>query len=206
MLACNLKMKPAKGASGSRSPWLVRAAPGEGASSTKLLRKCSTPKLFMAEPKNTGVSSPARKAEASNSGMAPWMSSTSSRSLAARSLPTRSSRRGSSRPAVCIGARCLPPEVRSKASTCPVWRSYTPLKSGPSPMGQVSGTTVIFRVSSTWAMSSKGSRAGRSILFTKVRMGISRLRHTAKSFSVWVCTPRAASSTISAESAAVRVR
>ena len=43
-------------------------------------------------------------------------------------------------------------------------------------------------------------------MLIKVKMGISRITHTLKSFRVWASTPLAASMTITAESAAMRVR
>ena len=53
---------------------------------------------------------------------------------------------------------------------------------------------------------SKGFRASRSILLTKVKMGMSRMTQTLNSFRVWGSTPLAASMTMTAESAAIRVR
>jgi hypothetical protein len=61
-------------------------------------------------------------------------------------------------------------------------------------------------VSSTSLIRSKGSRAGRSSLFTKVTMGVPRMRQTWKSFFVWASTPLAASMSMIAQSAAVSVR
>ena len=51
-----------------------------------------------------------------------------------------------------------------------------------------------------------GSRMSRSSLLMNVRMGVSRKRHTSKSFLVRGSTPFAPSMTMSAASTAVRVR
>ena len=51
-----------------------------------------------------------------------------------------------------------------------------------------------------------GSWASRSSLLMKVMIGMSRRRHTSNSFRVWGSMPLAASSTMMAQSAAVRVR
>ena len=59
---------------------------------------------------------------------------------------------------------------------------------------------------SSSSRSSKESRASRSILLIKVKMGMSRMAQTLKSFRVWASTPLAASMTMTAESAAIRVR
>ena len=57
-----------------------------------------------------------------------------------------------------------------------------------------------------FSISSKGSRASRSILLMKVKIGICRRVHTLNSLMVWASTPLAASITMTAESAAIRVR
>ena len=62
--------------------------------------------------------------------------------------------------------------------------------------------------SSCWisSMISKVSRASRSILLQKVRIGRSRSRQTSKSLRVWLSTPLAPSITMTAASTAVSVR
>ena len=57
-----------------------------------------------------------------------------------------------------------------------------------------------------FSISSKGSRASRSILLMKVKMGICRSVQTLNSLMVCASTPLAASMTMTAESAAIRVR
>ena len=57
-----------------------------------------------------------------------------------------------------------------------------------------------------FSISSKGSRASRSILLTNVKMGMWRRVQTLNSLMVWASTPLAASMTMTAESAAIRVR
>ncbi len=73
-------------------------------------------------------------------------------------------------------------------------------------MGQVTGYTPMPSTLSTSPTSSKASRPGRSILFTKVKMGMARCRHTRNSLRVWDSTPLAQSSSITAPSTACRVR
>ena len=72
--------------------------------------------------------------------------------------------------------------------------------------GQVIGQVRIPSTSSTSCKSSSGSRPGRSILLTKVKIGIPRRRQTWNSFLVWASTPLAESISITAASAAARVR
>jgi hypothetical protein len=59
---------------------------------------------------------------------------------------------------------------------------------------------------SMFSISSKGSRASRSILLMKVKIGMWRSVHTRNSLMVCASTPLAASITITAESAAISVR
>ena len=73
-------------------------------------------------------------------------------------------------------------------------------------MGQFMGYVPMPRTFSISSMRSKGSRVSWSSLFTKVKMGMPRSAHTLKSLTVWASTPLAASMTITAESAAIRVR
>ena len=62
------------------------------------------------------------------------------------------------------------------------------------------------RTLSISSMSSKGSRASWSSLFTKVKIGMWRRVQTLKSLMVWASTPLAPSMTMTAASAAMRVR
>ena len=72
-----------------------------GSGGVVILRKCcknvSTPKLVSAEPKNTGVRSPACTFSRSNSALAPSRSSTSSFSLSKKACPISSFKAASSR-------------------------------------------------------------------------------------------------------------
>ncbi len=106
-----------------------------------------------------------------------------------------------------IEARCAPPnEVFSNRASSRVRRSATPTNSRPLPIGQLIALAWMPSTSSTSAISSSGLREGRSSLLMKVRTGMPRSLHTANSLRVWVSTPLAASSTMIAQSAAVRVR
>ena len=93
----------------------------------------------------------------------------------------------------------------SKAMTRRVWRSKTPRKLRPEPMGQFMGYVLMPRTFSISSMSSKGSRASWSSLLTKVKMGMCLSVQTLKSFLVWASTPFAPSMTMTAASAAMRV-
>ena len=62
------------------------------------------------------------------------------------------------------------------------------------------------RMFSISSIRSKGSRASRSILLMKVKMGMCRRVQTLNSLMVWASTPLAASMTMTAASAAIRVR
>jgi hypothetical protein len=74
------------------------------------------------------------------------------------------------------------------------------------PIGQLIGAAGMSSTSSISSRSSIASRIGRSSLFTKLTIGVSRRRHTFISLIVRSSTPLAPSITISAESTAVRVR
>ena len=87
-----------------------------------------------------------------------------------------------------------------------VRRFMMPPKVLPWPTGQVIGTQGMPSSRSTSSRMSSGSRTSRSILLTKVMMGVSRWRQTSIRRRVCASTPLAASITISAESTAVSTR
>ena len=101
------------------------------------------------------------------------------------------------------GRRSLPD---SKTVMALVRRFMMPPKLLPWPTGQVIGTQGMPSSRSTSSRMSSGSRTSRSILLTKVMMGVSRWRQTSISRRVCASTPLAASITISAESTAVSTR
>ena len=74
------------------------------------------------------------------------------------------------------------------------------------PIGQVTGAQSIFSTDSISSRMSTGSRTSRSILLTKVMIGVLRRRHTSSSLMVCASTPLAASITITAASTAVSTR
>ena len=84
--------------------------------------------------------------------------------------------------------------------------SYTPSKSPSVPMGQFTGHERMPNTFSSSSMRSNGFLAARSILFTKVKIGMPLLRQTWKSLMVWASTPFAPSRTMTAASAAQSVR
>ncbi len=101
------------------------------------------------------------------------------------------------------GLRSLP-----ASNTVIAWvrRLMMPPKLLPCPTGQVMGTQGMPSSRSTSSRMSRGSRTSRSILLTKVMMGVSRCRQTSISRRVCDSTPLAASITMSAESTAVSTR
>ena len=101
------------------------------------------------------------------------------------------------------GRRSLP-----DSNTVMAWvrRLMMPPKVLPWPTGQVMGTQGMPSSRSTSSRMSSGSRTSRSILLTKVMMGVSRWRQTSIRRRVCASTPLAASITISAESTAVSTR
>jgi hypothetical protein len=74
------------------------------------------------------------------------------------------------------------------------------------PTGQVKGTTSMPSSRSISSIRSSGSLTSRSILLTKVRIGVLRARQTCSRRRVCGSTPLAASITISAASTAVSTR
>ena len=94
----------------------------------------------------------------------------------------------------------------SKSITLLVSLSYTPSKSPSVPIGQLMGTDLMPSTFSSSSMRSNGFLVARSILFMNVNIGIPRLRQTWKSLIVCASTPFAPSSTMTAASAAQRVR
>ena len=87
-----------------------------------------------------------------------------------------------------------------------VRKSMMPPKLLPWPTGQVMGQQGMPSSRSTSSRMSSASRTSRSILFTKVMMGVSLWRQTSIRRRVCASTPLAASITISAESTAVSTR
>ena len=96
-----------------------------------------------------------------------------------------------------------PPEYSSISR---VSRWYRPLKSPWMPMGQFTGQERMPSTDSMSSISSKGSRPVRSILLMNVKMGMLRRRQTLNSLMVCSSTPLALSISITALSAATRVR
>ena len=214
MLACTLKTTPAKVLSSGwitcsctcrlTSAWLVRGR-GGGATSTSASSTSITPKLLTPEPKNTGVCLAARKASWSHAGEAPTASSMLS-SAARKASPKRATSRSRSASGITSkssGRFSLP--AWNTVMAC-VRRLMMPPRRLPWPTGQVMGTQGMPSSRSTSSRMSSGSRTSRSILLTKVMMGVSRWRQTSIRRRVCASTPLAASITISALSTAVSTR
>ena len=178
---------------------------GAGARSTSASSTSITPKLFTPEPKNTGVCLPAKKAAWSQAGEAPVASSMLSMAVS-HSWPKRLSRSACSvrgRVTKSCGRRSLP---LSNTVMALVRRLMMPPNTLPWPTGQVMGTQGMPSSRSISSKMSSGSRTSRSILLTKVMMGVLRCRQTSIRRRVCASTPLAASITISAESTAVSTR
>ena len=73
-------------------------------------------------------------------------------------------------------------------------------------MGQLMGQLRMPSTCSSSSISEKGSFAARSILFTNVKIGMFRIRQTLNSLIVCASTPFAASSSMTAASAATSTR
>ena len=104
------------------------------------------------------------------------------------------------------GPVAIKPPMFVKVVTFFVKRSYTPLKFFPQPMGQFTGQVRIPNTSSISSNSSYGSLASRSNLLINVKIGIWRITQTLNSLMVCASTPLDPSMTMTAESAAIRVR
>ena len=161
----------------------------------------------MALPKNMGVSSPFNTSSILNSSPAISSSSISPNRASNSSSPIISLIRGSLMSAE-NSSSCLLPWLASvlNRETSLVRRLYTPLYFPSSPTGQVMGYTLICKIFSTSSIRSRGSRPKRSSLLINVKMGRWRRWHTQNSFFVWGSTPFAASISMTALSAAMRVR
>ncbi len=123
--------------------------------------------------------------------------------VVAEALAQRVAARVSGMISKSCGRRSLPD---SNTVIACVRRLMMPPKLLPWPTGQVMGTQGMPSSRSTSSRMSSGSRTSRSILLTKVMMGVSRWRQTSIRRRVCASTPLAASITISAESTAVSTR
>ena len=81
-----------------------------------------------------------------------------------------------------------------------------PLKRFPDPIGQFTGQVRMPSTDSISSSNSKESLASRSILLINVKIGIWRITQTLNNLIVWASTPLEASMTMTAESAAIKVR
>mmetsp|Transcript_4132 Transcript_4132/g.14265 ORF Transcript_4132/g.14265 Transcript_4132/m.14265 type:complete len:328 (-) Transcript_4132:2-985(-) len=166
-----------------------------------------TPKFVMADPNSTGVCSPRFSRSRSSGSVRPSSISTSSISCAYSSpSPISASRRSSSSDTTAASSAFLPRSPRAKRCTLLAPRSSTPRNRSPEPTGQSSGQHEMPNSASIWSMSSYGERLGRSSLLTNVKSGSRRSRATSNSLRVWGSSPLAASTSITALSAAASVR
>ena len=154
-----------------------------------------------------GVCSPLKTLAMSSGSMSSSSSSTSSSSLSYSSTsPSASRSAGSSTDIMLVITASLPRSPRSKSMTFFERRSRTPRKRSPLPMGQTTGQHVMPNSASISPQMSYGVRAGRSSLLTKVKSGSRRSRATSKSLRVCGSRPLAASTSMTALSAAASVR
>jgi hypothetical protein len=205
MLACTLNTNPENGASRARAPPSTsRRRAGRGTRSITASSSRRTPKLVRAEPKNTGVVSPAR-----NSLVVVGADLVEQLELLVGVGPQLALLGlGPGGVDVLLGGdRVAPPGGAGEADeVTPVARSITPRKSPAMPTGQVTGVGIRPSWLSISSSSSSGSRPGRSHLLMKVRSGRPRSRHTSNSFRVCGSMPLAASSTMTAPSQAASTR
>ena len=122
----------------SISPSLLCRGRGEVVIRRKSSKKGSTPKVVRAEPKKTGESLPWRTRFRSKSQEAPSSRAMSSMSWSRRACPSMSVRTGSSR-SICVVPDFLALVLEEKCRISCLFRSYTPKKSLPDPMGQLTG-------------------------------------------------------------------
>ncbi len=131
MFAWILNTKPEKPGASAPARRSRSCGRGGGASSTKRSRNGSTPKLFMALPKNTGVTSPGRNTSRSNGCAA--LSSSASSSISRRARSPRASHHQIVRVVRSVmGARRAPDGGPLEGQQLAVQRSTTPMKLAPS--------------------------------------------------------------------------
>ena len=191
--------------SGLTSRWTEWREPGAGARSTSVFKISRTPKLLMAEPKNTGDWRPAKNSFRSKAGMAFLTKSTSAKA-SSNASPKRSFRDGSSRARIVLESSVTRSSPALKRRIWWLMISITPAKDLPIPTGQVKGTTDMPKAVSISSIRSRGLLTSRSILLMNVTNGVCRARHTSIKRRVCGSTPLAASITIRAESTAVNTR
>mmetsp|Transcript_9828 Transcript_9828/g.19192 ORF Transcript_9828/g.19192 Transcript_9828/m.19192 type:complete len:270 (-) Transcript_9828:539-1348(-) len=186
MLACSLKTNPLNsGDSGSISPSVLGRPLGVWLISMNLSRKFCTPKLLKPEPNQTGVCFCARTFSRSNGSTISSRISTSSLSCTKRSSGTSSSSLSSITSSMLSSSAFFAPAAAFVYSTTlRASRSYTPTNRSPDPMGHVTGNGTTLSVCSMVSRSSRGSRAGRSILLMKVKSGSFFSLTTSKSLRV----------------------
>mmetsp|Transcript_37472 Transcript_37472/g.95841 ORF Transcript_37472/g.95841 Transcript_37472/m.95841 type:complete len:226 (-) Transcript_37472:486-1163(-) len=203
MLACSLNTCPLKlWLTGSMaSPSMVALLVGLCASSMNDSRKSCTPKVDMALPKYMGVRRPSSTFCMSSSAPSSSSSSISSSTCASRSASMASTTAGSSSASSTRELPFLPYSTYFRPT-----RSKIPAKRLPEPTGQFMGNDASPNSASSWSMISSGSSAGRSSLFTNVKMGRFLMRATSKSLRVWASIPLAASTSMTVLSAAESVR
>ncbi len=164
------------------------------------------PKFEMAEPKNTGVCLPVKNSSKAKGVVVSRINSTSSRIWATTSSPKTVLNSGLSTPSITISSpisEFFPASYKYILSSN---KCTTPLNDLPIPIGQVIGAHSIFSTVSTSSNKSIGVLPSLSNLLIKVKIGVSRNRHTSINLIVRISTPLATSITIKAESTAVKVR
>mmetsp|Transcript_9499 Transcript_9499/g.24016 ORF Transcript_9499/g.24016 Transcript_9499/m.24016 type:complete len:300 (+) Transcript_9499:782-1681(+) len=197
-----------KSAAAPAPPSSTALAAGGEPSSMNASRNNCTPKFVIADPKNTGVISPVAIAARSSGGyISPIISASSSSCVrSSESLIAAASTSVFPMGIVAISSATAPRAPLPNKCTCPLRLSSTPLKRSPDPMGHRTGQHLMLNSDSIWSHISRGVSASRSSLLTKVKMGRRRKRATSKSFRVCGSRPFAASTSMTALSAAARVR
>ena len=207
MFAWILKTKPEKWSlSASIVPVVLCRGRGAGARSTNRSRNGSRPKLVIALPKKTGESLPARNASLSNGVPAVSRRAISSQQLLVAALAEAGAHVGVVEAAGPRGGHALAAVHALETQHLAALAIVDPEKPGPEPTGQLMGAQGMPRTFSISSSSSSGGRPRRSILLMKVVIGTPRIRQTWNSLIVWGSTPLTLSMSMTAESAAARVR
>ena len=177
---------------------------GGGVMRRNASRNGSTPKFVSAEPKNTGLSVPARTSSMSNSRPAP-SSSTSSRSWAARRAHEHLVDQPGIERDLHFFRALLARDAREEQNLA-LLAVIDALKLLAAADRPVDGVGLDAQLLFQLVEQIERILASRSSLLMKVKIGMWRMAQTLKSLRVCGSTPFAPSMTMTAESAAISVR
>ncbi len=205
MLACTLNTNPENGESSGRgTPSTSGRGAGAGNRSTTASSSLRTPKLVSAEPNSTGVASAARKALTSSSPTVPSSRSTSAAAVVPRRALLGRGPLGVDQLLGRLGGAAGDAGEAGELVGAPVDHAAEVAGDADRPGDGDRGRGRSAARSRRAARAA--SRPGRSHLLMKVSRGRPRWRQTSNSLSVWGSMPLAASSTMTAASAAASTR